>query len=68
MDFMITMGNRDANPTTILESSAMGLVAVCPVGSGYTESDGVFNISGTDFNSAIQKINYLNKAIFPFNF
>lgn len=62
MDFMITMGNRDANPTTILESSAMGLVAVCPVGSGYTESDGVFNISGTDFNSAIQKINYLNKC------
>jgi len=60
MDFMITMGNRDANPTTVLESSAMGLIALCPIGSGYVESGGVFNISGLNIHEAINDINYFN--------
>jgi glycosyltransferase involved in cell wall biosynthesis len=60
MDFMITTGNRDANPTTIIELSSMGLVAVCPVGSGYYESDGVFNISGHNMSLAMKQINSLN--------
>jgi hypothetical protein len=53
------MGNADANPTTILEAAAMGLVSVAPVGSGYYESDGVLNISGENLDEAIQTIQYL---------
>lgn len=60
MDFMITMSNRDANPTTIIEASSMGLVAICPIGSGYLESDGVFNISGSDMKLALEQINNFN--------
>jgi glycosyltransferase involved in cell wall biosynthesis len=60
MDFMITMSNRDANPTTIIEASSMGLVAICPIGSGYSESDGVFNISGCNMKLAIEQINNFN--------
>ena len=60
MDFMITMSNRDANPTTIIEASSMGLVAICPIGSGYFESDGVFNISGSNMKLAIEQINNFN--------
>ena len=60
MDFMITMGVRDANPTTVLECASLGLISVCPNGSGYYESDGVLNISGTDLEEAIKKINELN--------
>ena len=59
VDFHITMGNADANPTTILEAAAMGLISVAPVGSGYYESDGVLNISGENMDEAIQKIQYL---------
>ncbi len=59
VDFHITMGNADANPTTILEAAAMGLVSVAPVGSGYYESDGVLNISGENLDEAIQTIQYL---------
>jgi hypothetical protein len=58
-DFHITMGNADANPTTILEAAAMGLISVAPVGSGYYEADGVLNISGENMGQAIQTIQYL---------
>ena len=60
MDFMITAGNRDANPTTIIELASMGLVSICPVGSGYYESDGVFNISGSNMALAQKQINIFN--------
>jgi len=60
MDFMITMGVMDANPTTVLECASMGLIAVCPEGSGYYESDGVFNISGFNLNQAVITVNELN--------
>jgi glycosyltransferase involved in cell wall biosynthesis len=60
MDFMITTGNRDANPTTIIELASMGLVSICPLGSGYYESDGVFNISGSNMTLAQKQINNFN--------
>lgn len=60
MDFMITMGTMDANPTTILEAGSMGLISVCPERSGYEEKDGVINISGISLEDAIIKINELN--------
>lgn len=43
-DFLITAGNSDANPTTILEAMAWGLIPVCSPQSGYEEDDGVVNI------------------------
>lgn len=60
MDFMITMGIRDANPTTVLECASLGLISVCPAGSGYYETDGVYNICGNDIKKAIKTINTLN--------
>jgi glycosyltransferase involved in cell wall biosynthesis len=65
MDFMITAGNRDANPTTVIELASMGLISICPVGSGYYESDGVFNISGSNMKLAqkqINNFNYMNES------
>ena len=34
-DFMLTVGKADANPTTILEAMAWGLIPVCTAQSGY---------------------------------
>lgn len=58
-DFMITPSERDANPTTILEAMALGLVPVAPEGSGYYSTDGVLPISGMDLASAIKTIREL---------
>lgn len=44
-DFMITVGNADSNPTTILESIAVGLIPICTETSGYYEGEGILNIS-----------------------
>ena len=60
MDFMITMGIRDANPTTVLECASLGLISVCPEGSGYYETDGVYNICGDDIKKAKKTISLLN--------
>jgi len=38
-DFMIMPGIHDANPTTVLEAMAWGLIPVLSDGCGYTESD-----------------------------
>lgn len=64
-DFMITPSELDANPTTILEAMALGLVPVAPEGSGYYESDGVINISGNDLASAVNTIERLQVLSAP---
>jgi len=43
-DFLITVGSSDANPTTILEAIAWGLIPVCTPTSGYDNTPGVINI------------------------
>ena len=43
-DFMITVGRRDANPTTVLEAMAWGLVPICTPQSGYQDHPGITNI------------------------
>jgi glycosyltransferase involved in cell wall biosynthesis len=43
-DFFITLGRSDANPTTLLESMAWGLIPVCTAQSGYEGEPGVVNV------------------------
>jgi hypothetical protein len=51
-DFMITVGNADANPTTILEALSWGLIPVCTPTSGYQDEMGIVNIPHDDVNRA----------------
>jgi glycosyltransferase involved in cell wall biosynthesis len=51
-DFMITVGNADANPTTILEALSWGLIPVCTPTSGYQDEMGIVNIPHDDVNKA----------------
>jgi len=51
-DFLLTVGNSDPNPTTILESMAWGLIPVCTPQSGYEESSGVINVPLNDVAAA----------------
>jgi len=51
-DFLLTVGNSDPNPTTILESMAWGLVPVCTPQSGYEEPGGVINVPLNDVSTA----------------
>ncbi len=43
-DFMLTVGNHDANPTTILEALSWGLIPVCTAQSGYHQTPGIVNV------------------------
>ena len=51
-DFMITVGAMDANPTTILEAMAWGLIPVCTRQSGYEDSAGIVNVPLNDVDGA----------------
>jgi len=61
-DFLITVGSADANPTTILEAMAWGLIPVCPVQSGYEGFSGIRNISIDDTEYAVATINKLQNV------
>lgn len=43
-DFLLTVGRADANPTTVLEAMAWGLIPVCTKESGYYREDGIINL------------------------
>jgi SAM-dependent methyltransferase len=43
-DFLITVGKADANPATILEAMAWGLIPICTRESGYVGHEGIINI------------------------
>jgi glycosyltransferase involved in cell wall biosynthesis len=51
-DFLITVGRADANPTTILEAMALGLVPVCTPQSGYQGVTGIINVPLDDLPAA----------------
>ena len=53
-DFLITVGSADANPTTILEAMAWGLIPVCTPTSGYENHPGIINIPLHDTTSAVR--------------
>jgi glycosyltransferase involved in cell wall biosynthesis len=58
-DFMITVGNSDPNPTTILEAMAWGLIPVCTEQSGYTGYPGIVNLPLDNLDEAVNIIQRL---------
>lgn len=52
-DFMITVGEADANPTTILEAMAWGLIPVCTEQSGYRGYPGIINVPLNDTTATL---------------
>ena len=43
-DFLLTVGKADANPTTILEAMAWGLIPICTPTSGYVGTPSIPNV------------------------
>jgi len=60
-DFMITVGRADANPATILEAMAWGLIPVCTPQSGYVNYPGIVNVPLDDPSGAIAVLNELQE-------
>ena len=61
-DFMITLGSADANPTTILEAMAWGLIPLCSVQSGYVGFPSIQNISIDCIDDALETIKQLQSV------
>lgn len=51
-DFLLTVGRADANPTTVLEAMAWGLVPICTAQSGYSGYPSIINIPLDDADGA----------------
>jgi len=58
-DFLINVGTADANPTTILEAMAWGLIPVSSVQSGYEKFSGIQNIPIDNIYRAVETIKNL---------
>lgn len=43
-DFLLTVGRADANPTTVLEAMAWGLIPICTPQSGYVGYPSIVNV------------------------
>ncbi len=61
-DFLLTVGRADANPTTVLEAMAWGLVPVCTRESGYVDEAGIVNVPLDDVDGAVRILNELQHA------
>lgn len=59
-DFLITVGRADANPTTILEAMAWGLLPVCTPQSGYAGIPSITNVPLDDPDEAAAVLARLN--------
>lgn len=60
-DFLITVGRADANPTTILEAMAWGLIPVCTPQSGYQGVSGIVNVPLDDVTGVTSIIRELQE-------
>jgi glycosyltransferase involved in cell wall biosynthesis len=60
-DFMLTVGRADANPATVLESMAWGLIPVCTPESGYVGLPGVPNVPLDDPRGAVAVLQRLQE-------
>lgn len=60
-DFLITVGNADANPTTILEAMAWGLIPVCTMQSGYRGYAGIVNVPLNDTEGTVKILRELQE-------
>ena len=61
-DFMITVSRADANPATILEAMAWGLIPVCTPQSGYVGYPGIVNVPLDDLREVMNIMNRLQEA------
>jgi glycosyltransferase involved in cell wall biosynthesis len=59
-DFLVTLGKADANPTTILEAMAWGLLPVCTHQSGYVGIPSITNVPLDDPDEAAAVLARLN--------
>lgn len=62
-DFLLTCGRSDANPTTILEAAAWGLIPVCTPQSGYSRTSWITNIPLDDLPRAGATLRELNQKV-----
>jgi hypothetical protein len=61
-DFLLTVGRFDANPTTILEAMAWGLIPVCTPTSGYAGYEGIVNVPLDNPGEAVSILERLQRA------
>jgi glycosyltransferase involved in cell wall biosynthesis len=61
-DFMLTVGKADANPTTILEAMAWGLIPICTPTSGYQGIPSIPNVPLDDAPAAAAILRHLLAA------
>jgi len=61
-DFFLTVGNADANPTTILEAMSWGLIPICTPTSGYDGIPGIVNVPARDPAAAAAVLRGLETA------
>lgn len=61
-DFLLTVGRADANPATVLEAMAWGLIPVCTRESGYAGHPGIPNVPLADAASAARVLRDLQDA------
>lgn len=61
-DFLITVGSADANPATILEAMAWGLIPICTPQSGYQNMEGIINVPLNDLPGAVQVLRRLQEV------
>ena len=65
-DFVLTVGSSDANPTTVLEAMAWGLIPVCTPQSGYEGEEGIVNVPLDDVDEAAAVLDGLQQAPEPY--
>jgi len=61
-DFFLTVGKADANPTTILEAMAWGLIPICTPTSGYSGIPSIPNVPVDDAPAAAAIVRRLLSA------
>jgi hypothetical protein len=61
-DFFLSIANADANPTTLLETSAWGLIAACNVESGYLPNRPFLELRKGDLQYNLEVIDMLQRT------
>jgi glycosyltransferase involved in cell wall biosynthesis len=61
-DYVISMGRSDANPTSLLEGSAIGLLPICTKESGYWRHPMFHTLPASTPNEAAASIRQLDQA------
>ena len=61
-DFLLTVGRSDANPATVLEAMAWGLIPICTPQSGYEDEPGIVNVPLDDVEGSVRILRRLQEA------